>query len=80
MHWDTFKQDDYSTVGGDGGCRVGDFEPFPFLASFVMDWLQHNCVVRGIKNSVFSDCVLFLDFQVFVSMYNLIVSSYCLCC
>ena len=24
MHWDTFKQDKYSTVGGDGGCRVGE--------------------------------------------------------
>ena len=24
MHWDTFKQDVYSTVGGDGGCRVGE--------------------------------------------------------
>ena len=23
MHYDTFKQD-YSTVGGDGGCRVGE--------------------------------------------------------
>ena len=23
MHWDTFKQDDYSTVG-DGRCRVGE--------------------------------------------------------
>ena len=23
MHWDTFKQDNDSTVGGDGGCRVG---------------------------------------------------------
>ena len=23
MHWDTFKQDNYSTVGEDGGCRVG---------------------------------------------------------
>ena len=23
MHWDTFKEDNYSTVGGDGGCRVG---------------------------------------------------------
>ena len=20
MHWDTFKQDNYSTVGGNGGC------------------------------------------------------------
>ena len=24
MHWDTFKQDYYRTVGGDGGCRVGE--------------------------------------------------------
>ena len=24
MHWDAFKQDNYSTVGGDGGCRVGE--------------------------------------------------------
>ena len=24
MHWDTFKQDNHSTVGGDGGCRVGE--------------------------------------------------------
>ena len=24
MHWDTFKQDNDSTVGGDGGCRVGE--------------------------------------------------------
>ena len=24
MHWDTYKQDNYSTVGGDGGCRVGE--------------------------------------------------------
>ena len=24
MHWDTYKQDNYSTVAGDGGCRVGE--------------------------------------------------------
>ena len=24
MHWDTFKQDNYSTVGGDGGWMVGE--------------------------------------------------------
>ena len=24
MHFDTFKQDDYNIVGGDGGCRVGE--------------------------------------------------------
>ena len=26
MHWDSFKQGDYSTVGGDGGCRVGEVQ------------------------------------------------------
>ena len=34
MHWDTFKQDKYSTVGGDGGWRVdkvqaGTTSPMP---------------------------------------------------
>ena len=24
MHWNPSKQDNYSTVGGDGGCRVGE--------------------------------------------------------
>ena len=24
MHWDTFKQHNNSTVGRDGGCRVGE--------------------------------------------------------
>ena len=24
MHWDTFKLDNYSTVGGHGGGRVGE--------------------------------------------------------
>ena len=24
MHWDTFKQDNYKAVGGDGRCRVGE--------------------------------------------------------
>ena len=24
MHWNTFKQDNDITVGGDGGCRVGE--------------------------------------------------------
>ena len=26
MHWDVFKQDNYSTVGGDGGCRVSEVQ------------------------------------------------------
>ena len=24
MQWNTFKQANHSTVGGDGGCRVGE--------------------------------------------------------
>ena len=26
MHWDTFKQDNYSIVEGDGVCRVGEVQ------------------------------------------------------
>ena len=26
MHWDTLKLDNYSTVRGDGGCRVGEVQ------------------------------------------------------
>ena len=26
MHWNTFKQDNYSTVGGDGGYIVGEVQ------------------------------------------------------
>ena len=26
MHWETFKQENSSTVGGDGGCRVGEVQ------------------------------------------------------
>ena len=26
MHWDIFKEDNYSTVGGDGGCRDGEVQ------------------------------------------------------
>ena len=26
MSWDTFKQDNYSTMGGDGGFRVGEVQ------------------------------------------------------
>ena len=27
MHWDTFKQDNYSTAGGDGGVGLARHEP-----------------------------------------------------
>ena len=39
MHWGTFKQDDYSTVGRAGGCRVskvraGTTSPMPDQKGF----------------------------------------------
>ena len=39
MHWDTFKQDYYSAVGGGGGCKVGEVRagttsPLPDYKSF----------------------------------------------
>ena len=42
MHWDTFKQDNYSTVGGDGGCRVGEVRAGTtfLLKSLMAEWLE----------------------------------------
>ena len=48
MHWDAFKQDNYSTVGGDGGYRVGEVRagttsPIPDHKGFK---LQHQSEVH----------------------------------
>ena len=47
MHCDTFKQDNYSKVGGDGGCRVGEVRagttsPMPDHKGFMLQWLSEN--------------------------------------
>ena len=44
MHCDTFKQDNYSTVGGDGECRVGEVRagttsPMPDHKGFMLQQL-----------------------------------------
>ena len=44
MHWDTFKQDNYSTVGGDGECKVGKVQasttsPMRDNKGFELQWL-----------------------------------------
>ena len=31
MHWDTFEQNYYNTVGGDRGCRVGEVRARPYF-------------------------------------------------
>ena len=45
MHWDTFKQYNCSTVGGDGGCRVGEVQagttsPIPNHKGFELQHLS----------------------------------------
>ena len=45
MHWDTFKQKNYHTVGGDGGCRVGKVRvgttsPMPDYKGFKLQQLS----------------------------------------
>ena len=47
MHRDTFKQDNYSTVGGDGGCRVGEVRagttsPMPNHKGFQLQQLSRD--------------------------------------
>ena len=42
--WDTFKQDNDSTVGGGGGCRVGEVRagttsPMPDHTGFKLQWI-----------------------------------------
>ena len=58
MHWDTFKQNSYSTVGGDGGCRVGEVRagttsPIPDIifcnCSGTVDELLESVQRRGFK-------------------------------
>ena len=57
MHWDTFKQDNYITVGGDGGCRVGEVR-----ASTTSPMPDHKVTVRNPPTpllSEFSEIYLF---------------------
>ena len=61
MHWDTFKQDTYSTVGGDGGCRVGKVQAgttstMPDHKGFKLHWLSeiHTLTVFLINVQKFS--------------------------
>ena len=47
MHCNTFKHDDYSTVGGDGGCRVGEVRagttsPMPEHKGFKLQYLSDD--------------------------------------
>ena len=47
MHWDTFKPDNYSAVGGDGECRVGEVRtgttsPMPDHKGFKLQQLSRD--------------------------------------
>ena len=41
MHLDTFKQDNYSTVGGDEGCRASEVQ-----MGVVVQWLDYFAVTQ----------------------------------
>ena len=64
MHWGTFKQDYYSTVGGDGGCRVGKVRagttsPMPDHKGLSYS----NCQVRDQPTPFLSDFSEILHFK-----------------
>ena len=45
MHWDIFKQDNHSTVGGDGVCKAGEVRagttsPMPDHKGFKLQYLS----------------------------------------
>ena len=45
MHWDTFKHENYSAVGGEGGCSVGEVRAdttslMPDHKGFMLQWLS----------------------------------------
>ena len=42
MPWDTIKQDNYSTMGGDGRCRVGEVQ-----AGTTSTMSDHKCYISG---------------------------------
>ena len=56
MHWDTFQQTNYSTEGGDGGCRVGEVRagitsPMPAHKGFKYSNYQrstHSIISKGL--------------------------------
>ena len=67
MHWDTYKQDNYSTVGGDGGCRVGEVRagttsPMPDHKGFMLQELLEihplTPVVQGLIHYPYRDLTL----------------------
>ena len=52
MHWDTFKQDNYSIVGGDGGSRASEVQagttsPMPNYKDF--STYRHDTVIHNVK-------------------------------
>ena len=60
MHWGTFNQDNYTTVGGDGGCRVsevraGTTSPMPDPKGFKLQCLLeihplHKALISNFQN------------------------------
>ena len=43
MHWDTFNQDNYSTVGGNRGCRVAGYDHKGFQVQQLSEITHYIC-------------------------------------
>ena len=55
MHWDTFKQDNYSAVGGDGGrptIRVLSYSNCQRSTHYISKWIFRNLALEGLIASL----------------------------
>ena len=71
MNWDTFKQDNYSTVGEDGGCRVGEVRAN--ITSLMPDHKGFKLTVRDPLTSFLSEFQKFSTLRVNVTEDELFV-------
>ena len=77
MHWDIFKQDNCSTVAGDGGCRVGEVRaattsPMPDPKGFK----QHSTPLTAIMNENGGCDIAIIPSATYLARYNLLQSSF----
>ena len=64
MHWDTFKQDNFSTVGGDGDVGSARYEPALLPTCLTIKGLSYSSCQRSTHTPFSSE---FSEFQHFKS-------------
>ena len=80
MHWHTFKQDNCSTVGEDGGCRVGEVRAGnigvlpPFSTIRVLSYSNCQRSTHSITKWIFRNLVLFCMFETHSKLLTIPVS------